>query len=399
MRGVLDAPYLDLGDERFSVGSEEVMRARELGWFARTNYGLAVLRYDEVSELLKDRRLHQGSAAWPAHNGVTGGPFVEWWSDSLLNREGEGHARLRRLLSPAFSPAVIKPLLPRFRALAAELIDAFLPDGRCEFMSAFATPYAARVTTILLGLPEGEWEEIAQHASTLGLALGVRVSEELPRVEAALEALFAYADRTIAERRHEPRDDFATRLVLATQDAERLTDRELRDSIVLLIFGGVDTTRNQLGLGVRTFLDHPDQWDLLARRPELASSAVDEVMRLRPTVTWITREAAEDFEFRGLRIERGTTLHLLSQAAATDPRVFGDDATEFDIAVERPRHFGFGRGIHHCLGHFVARSDMAEALPLLAQRLTSLELDGEGQYLPPSGNTGPVRLPLSFDAR
>jgi cytochrome P450 len=397
MSSMFEAPYFDVTHPAFSHASPELMAARERSWYAHTNYGLAVLRYDEVSALLKDRRLHQGSAAWPAHNGVTSGPFVDWWSDSLLNREGDEHARLRRLLSPAFAPAVIRGVLPRFRALAEELIDGFADERSCEFMWEFATPYAARVTAILLGLPEAEWRQLAKAASVLGLSLGVRIREDLDRIEAALEQLFAYADQAIAERRADPRDDFATRLVDASSDAGRLSDRELRDSIVLLIFGGVDTTRNQLGLAMKTFMDHPEQWDLLARSPELASNAVDEMMRVNPTVTWITREAAEDFEFRGRVIERGTTIHLFSQAAGTDPRAFGD--APFDIRAERPRHFGFGRGIHHCLGHFVARSDMAEALPLLARRLANPRLGGEAEYLPPSGNTGPVRLPVRFDLR
>ncbi|HXD59776.1 MAG TPA: cytochrome P450 [Thermoleophilaceae bacterium] len=389
-------PYFDLSDEQFSLASDAVMSAREQSWCAETNYGLAVLRYQEVNELLKDKRLIQGSAAWPAHNGVTEGPFVDWWGDSVLNREGDEHARLRRLMSPAFAPLVIRSLLPRFEALAEELVDAFAAERRCEFMSQFATPYAARVTAILLGLPEGEWREIAASASTLGLALGVRIKADLDQVEAALAELFDYADRVIADRRAHPRDDFATRLVEASEDADRLSDRELRDAIVLLIFGGIDTTRNQLGLAMRTFIEHADQWELLAREPELAPKAVDEVMRIAPTVTWITREAAEDFEFQDRRIAKGTTIHLFTQAAATDPRAFA--GADFDIAAERARHFGFGRGIHHCLGHFVAKSDMSEALPVLARRLRNPRLDGEPVYLPPSGNTGPVELPVAFDS-
>jgi cytochrome P450 len=393
----LETPYFDISDERFSVSSPEVMSAREQSWCVDTNYGLAVLRHQEVSDLLKDRRLIQGSAAWPAHNGVTSGPFVDWWQDTVLNLEGDEHARLRRLLSPAFAPPVIRALLPRFHALAGELIDAFEGDGRCEFMSQFAEPYAARITAMMLSLPEAEWKRIADASTTVGLALGVGISEHLERVEAALAELFVYAESVIADRRRDPRDDFATRLVEPSQAADRLSDRELRDSIALLILGGIDTTRMQLGLAMKTFIEHPDQWELLAARPELASKAVDEVMRVNPTVTWITREAGEDFEFQGRAIARGTTIHLFSQAAATDPRAF--DGESFDITAERARHFGFGRGIHHCLGHFVARSDMAEALPLLAQRLRNPRIEGEARFLPPSGNTGPVRLPVGFDAR
>jgi cytochrome P450 len=167
---------------------------------------------------------------------------------------------------------------------------------------------------------------------------------------------------------------------------------------VLLIFGGIDTTRNQLGLGVDLFIRHPQQWRLLAERPELASSAVEEIMRTRPTVTWVTREAVESFEFDGLEIPAGTTLHLFSESAGTDPRAVGDHPG-FDItAADRPRHFGFGGGRHHCLGHFIARGDMGEALVLLARRLPDIAHDAEPVFLPDSGNTGPAELPIRFGA-
>jgi cytochrome P450 len=388
-------PYFNIEDPTFVIDSEDVLRAREESWYAHTNYGLAVLRYDEMSALLKDRRLKQGSAAWPAHHGV-GGPFADWWSKALLNLEGDDHARLRRLLSPAFAPKAIKEMAPRFRALGNELIDAFAGEGRCEFMSQFAEPYAARVIAILLGIPEREWPKIAEWGSDLGLSLSIAIREELPRIEAALEGLYWFADELIADRRREPKDDFVTRLVQAEYEEDRLSHDELRVSLVLLIFGGLDTTRNQLGLAMQTFLDMPDQWRRLAERPELAEEVVEEIMRLNPTVTWVTREAVEDLTFQGLEIKEGTTIHLFSQAAGSDPRVFENPG--FDPEAERPRHFGFGGGRHHCIGHFVARMDMSEALRLLAQRLRDPRVDGEVKSLPRSGNTGPIELPIAFTA-
>ena len=389
-------PYLDFSDPSFAVHSEQVHAARAQSWYARTNYGLAVLRAEEVRKLLKDRRLRQGSATWPAHNGVDRGPFVDWWSAALLNLEGEDHTRIRRLLNPAFAPRSIDRLVPRFRALAEELIAGFAPAGRCEFMSEFAEPYAGRVIAIILGIPEREWRSIAAWSADLGLGLTVDVATELDRVEAALEGLYGFADELIAERTPSPGDDFVSVLVEAHHGEDRLSADELRVALVLLMFGGMDTTRNQLGLAIQTFLDHPDQWRLLAERPELGRQAVEEVMRVSPTITWVTREACEDFEFGGLPIAAGTTLHLLTESAGTDPQRFGEAA--FEISVKRPRHFGFGAGIHHCIGHYLARTDLAEALPVLARRLRNLRLESEVRSLPPSGNTGPMNLPLAFDS-
>jgi cytochrome P450 len=387
-------PVFDVTDPEFSITSDEVHEARERNWYATTPYGIAVLRYEQVNKLLKHRNLKQGSAAWLAHNGVTEGPFARWWASWVLNKEGEEHHRLRRLMNPAFSGKLIGGLVPRFQALATELIDNFAEPDRCEFVSEFAEPYAARVIAIMLGLPEEEWKVIATESTTIGLAMGVTVKQDLPQIEAALQRLYEYCDAAIADRRRNPRDDFVTALVNASDPEDgRLSDEELRDGMVLLVFGGFDTTRNQLGLAMQTFLQHPDQWKLLAERPDLGAYAVEEVMRVNPTVRWVTREVIEDMEYEGLLLKAGTTVHLYSESAGTDPRVFPGG---FDITVKNKPHFGFGGGAHHCLGHFVARCDMSEALPLLAKRMRDpYELPGAA-WLPDSGNTGPITYPIGF---
>lgn len=387
-------PSFDVTDPAFSITSAEVHEAREQSWYATTPYGIAVLRYEQVNRLIKHPKLRQGSAAWPAHNGVTEGPFAQWFASWILNKEGEEHHRLRRLMNPAFSPKLIGSLVPRFQALANELIDNFAEPDRCEFVSEFAEPYAARVIAIMLGLPEDEWKVISTESTTIGLAMGITLREDLPKIEAAVQRLYEYSDELIADRRANPRDDFMTTLVNASRpDDGRLSDTELRDAILLLIFGGFDTTRNQLGLAMQTFMKHPDQWRRLGERPDLGGKAVEEVMRVNPTVRWVTREVIEDFQYEGVTLTAGTTVHLYSESAGTDPRVFDPG---FDITAERKPHFGFGGGVHHCLGHFVARSDMSEALPLLARRLRDPhELPG-ATWLPDSGNTGPNTLPIGF---
>lgn len=393
-----DAPFLDVEDPGFAMHSAEVAAAREKSWFARTPYGLAILRHAEIAKLVKDPRLIQGSARWPAHCGVTTGPFATWWARILLCREGVDHARLKRLVTPAFSQRTLAPLQPEFMRLAHEIVDGFASRGRCEFMTDFAEPYATRVLCLLLGIPDADWRRIADLAAVMGIALGVRFREEAARIDVAVGALVDYADRLIAARRAALTGDFLSQLVQASEDGDRLSDEELRDMVVLLIFGGIDTTRNQLSLGLRLFMEHPDQWDLLAADPALAPLAVEEVMRLHPTTTWVSREAAEDFVFQGLEIARGTTVHLFAAAAGGDEQAYGT-AAGFDIRAKRPPHYGFGGGIHYCLGHAVARSDMAVAFRCLSARLAAPEPDGPGRWLPDSGNTGAEVLPLRFRLR
>lgn len=388
-----DADYLKVDDPEFSIRSNEVKAAREKNWYARTPYGIAILRYAEVGKLIRDPRLRQGSYAWPTHCGVTTGRFAEWWGKMLLNLVGMDHARLRKLVNSAFSVKLVATLQPQFDQLAEELVDGWIDRGQCEFMTEFSEPYATRVVCMLLGAPQEDWKIMASWAAEIGLALGVTFKQDLGRIEKAVAELEAYAKDLIDSRRKQPREDFLTKL--ATSDA--LSEQELLDMVILLIFGGIDTTRNQLGLGVLKFMEHPEQWDLLNERPELAGPAVEEVMRVRPTVTWVTRETMEDIDFQGLHIPAKTTVHLFSESAGTDPRV---TEAAFNIAAtDRPHHFGFGMGPHHCLGHFIARADMGVVLRVLPKRITVPQPNGEITMLPDSGNTGPISLPIKFSKR
>jgi cytochrome P450 len=388
----LEVPFLDLRDPNFSIRSAAVKNARETCWYARTPYGVAVLRYAEVGSLLRDARLRQGSYRWPEHNAASG-TFAEWWLRMLLNRVGDDHDRLRRLVNPAFSPRIVAPLIPRFEAIANELIDTFAPRGQCEFMSAFAEPFATRVICELLGLSHDHWRALAEASAAMGLALGVTYEQNQEKINAATDRMFAYARELVDERRAEPRDDFISNLLRVNENKDTLSDIELYDMIVLAIFGGIDTTRNQLGLGMSLFIENPGQWSLLGANPELAANAVEEVMRLRPTTTWVTREALEDITVNGVVIRKGTTLHLFTESAGTDPRVF---EPAMDITTEHKRHYGFGAGPHYCLGQSIARADMAEAFRILSRRLRAPEYDGDPVWLPDSGNTGPIRLPITF---
>jgi cytochrome P450 len=392
-----DVPYFDISDPFFSASSERVRAARAASWFARTEFGLAVLRYDEVSALLKDRRLRQGSFAWPAQNGIEQGLLSEWWSEIMLSKEGDDHRRLRKLGNPAFSRTLIERMVPEFQELAEELIDSYAGSGRCEFVSQFAEPYAARVLCKLVGMDEGHWHDLARWSTDMGLAFGVTIRADLERIEAALTNLYAVSDELIAQRRIEPGDDVVSSLVQA-HDAQdgRLSDIELRAMVSLIIFGGMDTTKNQLGLAMQLFVDHPDQYALLAERPELGANAVEELIRWNPTVMWATRRSTEDLEFRGLAIPEGTTIHLLSYPANSDPLAIGE-GSGFDITAERPAHFGFGGGAHHCIGHWLARIDMREALPLIARRMPNPRYERPPVVRPVSGLTGPVELHIEFD--
>jgi cytochrome P450 len=389
-----DVAFLDILDPAFRVDSPQVRAAAEASWWARTPIGIAVLRYPECLALLRDRRLRHGSVEKLAAYGVTTGLFADWLRRILLNLEGEAHQRQRRLVSKAFTQRSVEVLRPFMRAKAHELIDGFAEDGGCEFMTAFAEPYPAWVIAELLGIPAERFTTFLGWAIDMGLGFSPTAAAEQDRVDAAVAGLYACCDELTTQRRENPGDDLISALITAEADGERLSAEELRILVSTLVFAGQDTTRNQLGLAITTFIQYPEQWRLLAREPDWASSAVEEVMRLASATPMNTRAAAESFTFQGVDIPAGSYVALLLGAANTDPGVFG--AAPFDITAQRSAQLTFGGGIHHCLGAWLARIEMREALPILASRLGDIASAGPVPSRPPIGITGPITLPLRF---
>jgi cytochrome P450 len=395
MTTITELTFLNVMDPALRPDGPEVRAARERHWCARTPFGLAVLRHDKLATLLADRRLAQGTHRLLAAQGLTEGPLVEWMTSMILSLEGADHIRLRRLVSRAFTPKAVSALRPRMREIAHALIDEFPSTGRVEFMAAFADPYPAYVLCELLGVPIGQRDLIRGWANDLGLGFSYAAAANLERIESALAGIFDAADTLLAARRASPRADLLSALIAAEADGERLTNEELRSIVATLLFAGQDTTRHQLGMAMTLFLRHNHQWTMLADRADLVDRAVDEVLRVAPATPVTGRVAVEDLEVDGVQIPAGTHLTMLLAAGNTDP-VAHAEPDRFDIITRRPPPMTFGAGLHYCLGATLARAEMAEALPVLAARLGPIEADGEAQWRPAFGITGPTTLPIRY---
>lgn len=388
-------PYLDLSNPAFSTRGPEVAAARAAHWCADTPFGLAVLRYREVGRILRDRRFRQGSHNWPDTVGIEG-TFAGFWRHSVIGCEGAAHRKLRALAVPALSEDYILSLKPSFDEIAEDLCKGLRQTRSCEFQTAFCEPFAGQAITTLLGLSRERWPEVAHDAADLGLAMGIEAQKYEARFNTACERLFALSDELVARvRRGEDETSYVARMVAEFDRNGDCTHDELLNTIVISIFGGVDTTRALLGLGLSLFIDYPDQWRVLRADASLIPAAVEEFIRARPTTTWATREAVEDVEMNGQVIPKGMVLHLFVHASARDPEICEDPA--FDITAKRRKHFGFGGGAHHCIGHFVARTDTACALAALRRTFKSVDYDGTPEWLPDSGNTGALRLPIRYE--
>jgi cytochrome P450 len=391
-----DAPYLDMFSDSVQADPQRAIDdLRGQSWLVRTPIGGLAIGRAQVQALLSDRRLRSSVPDIVRMQGVTDGPLFERLSTSVLALEGDDHLRLRKLVSRAFTPRAVDVHRADMRATLQTLLDPLLAVGQCDFMAAVAEHYPIEVMCHLLGVPAEDHEDFARWNKAITWALSFQLAEHRSDVEWGFGNMDSYVGELTAERRRHPRDDLVTALVQAQEADDRLSDQEVRSMIAALLFAGYDTTRNQLGLAIWLFAQHPDQWQLLAADPSLAAAAVEEVMRFRGAVSAAPRMVCEDLELDGYALPAGTLLALSTASANHDPGAYRSPNT-FDITAERDIHFTFGGGPHYCLGASLARAEMQEALPILASGMPGLVLDGEPTWRPPMGIFGPETLPIRF---
>jgi cytochrome P450 len=392
-----EVPYLNITDPRFGFDSPEVAAARAASWYAQSPIGILVLRHAEAQELLRDRRLDHGGREYMARNGITDGPIYDWYLPMMVNRDGADHRRIRGLVNKAFTPRTVEGLRPFIRATVQRLTEGLAAAEVAEFVDGFANRLPLAVMCELLGVPPADYDRFSTWTTDVGLVFSLASGGDVPgRVEAAVAGLSGYVDTLIEQKRSRPGGDLISALVAAHRTDGTVSEEELRNLIVTLVFAAHDNTRHQLANGMVAFSQHPEQWALLAGRPELAPRAVEELLRWCPSATTLFRCATEEFDFRGVPIEKGTFLTVCITVAQRDPLAYpGGDV--FDIAVPRSAPLlQFGAGPHHCLGSALARTEIGEALPVLTGRLGAPAIAGPVTWRPSLGIYGPNELPLRF---
>ena len=394
----LELPLLQtLGLERpDAMAAVEVAQAQN--WLAKMEIGYCVTRLEDVTAILRDKRFHSALSLLPQMSGLPELAEETSRRESILSMEGEEHARLRRLVAPAFTPASANRLRPTMRSVINELIDGIVADGECEFVSAVCEPYPIPIICELLGTPRQDWKLFSSWATDIFRIFNGTLEQDLPLIERASIELTAYVSDMITERRADPRDDLLSDLIAIEEEGDRLSTEEMAMLAQAVLMAGTDTTRNQLACSMALFAEHPAQWKLLAEQPELAPRAVEESMRYLGAVQATLRFASEDIVYRDVLFPQGTIVTTALAGANRDPEVW-ERPDDFDITQERGAvQMTFGSGIHFCLGAALARAELQEALPLLAQRMPGLQLSGPVEWKPANfGIWGPAKLPLRFD--
>jgi cytochrome P450 len=380
------------------IAHERLKQARQQGAIAMGAHGPEILSYELAHTALRDHRLAPPPGLGLEAQGITSGPLWDRVTASILSVNGEDHSRLRRLVSKAFTPRSVARLDTTIVEIINQLIDPLMAGGRCEIVTDIARPYPVPVICELLGAPSQDSHLFSAWADEFFKTFSWNAAEYEPEILKAWGELDDYVDGMVAERRQSPTDDLISELIRAEHDGDHLNMDELRMLAGGILMAGTDTTRNQVAAAVDVLCDHPDQWDLLAQRPELAMKAVEELMRFYPVVFGAMRTATEDVEYEGVVIPAGTFVMVNTAAANRDSAVY-EDPDRLDITREAAAPMQtFGAGAHYCLGSNLARREMAEALVTMARRMPNLRRAGAASWKPLVGICGPAVLPVEFDA-
>jgi cytochrome P450 len=393
----LELPHFDHTDARLRGDRYRTAMAAVRGhdgWLAACPFGFIVLGREPAEFFLRTREAEFPGLTIAELFGISDGPLHEEIVRNILNRNGGDHRRLRNLINPALSPRAVARYRPAMRNFLSELLDRLDDHDRCEFIAEFAKPYPSLVIASVMGVDRRyapklhEWSNLIQRQFDAASLVSDR-----PVIEAAVAEFYDWGDELIEARRASRGEDLITDLITAESEGESLSHDELRNLILNVLVGGVDTSQSQLAHTVRLLALHPDQWEALRNDPDaLALAAVDEALRYEPITPFTARITTAEIEHRGVTFPVGSVILVSAWHANRE----GVQADRFDIAADRSgaRILTFGAGIHYCVGANLARAEMQEAVIALAQRVERLELASGPSFGTPSGIYGLESLPL-----
>jgi cytochrome P450 len=319
----------------------------------------------------------------------------------MINIDDPRHARLRRIVSRAFSPRLIAKFEDDVRRAATTVVDDLLATGSCDFVANVAARLPLKIICDMMGIPDDQYDMVLANTNIiLSGADPEFMSEDMDQAVLQLlgsgQALADLVTGLAAERAQAPREDLVSALVTANIDGEQLTSAELASFFILLVVAGNETTRNALSHGLMLFTEYPDQRALLLGDLEgRLEGAVEEIVRYASPVVFMRRTLTRDYAMNGQNYRKDDKVVLYYNSANRDEAVF-PDPERFDIARSPNPHVGFGGpGPHYCLGAHLARRELRVMLRELLTRVPDITA-GEPDRLLSSFINGIKHLPCDF---
>jgi cytochrome P450 len=364
-----------------------------------------VSTYREIVALLHDPHLRSLEANHPHRVGeqAPSKQFTQQGHEitpSFIFFDSADHDRLHRLVMHQLTPERIEGLRAQIVEAVNSLLDEQRDQDQLDIADDIAYPLTVTMICRLLGVPRKD--EPRFHTWTVALAPSLDPSQSKSEVVVqqgaqAVRQMAMYMKDLIASRSAQPEDDFLSGLVAGSDPDGRMNEQELLSTIMLLLVAGHETTVNLITNGMLTLLRHPNVLERLKRDEGVIINTVEEVLRYEPPVQFRTRTTLTGVEVAGVTIPQGATVVLLFASGSRDPARFLDP-DRFDPDRVDIEHFGFGSGIHACIGAPLARVAAQVTLSMLARRLVRPRLVGDpAPYQQDPSLRGPEYLLVAFD--
>jgi len=325
-------------------------------------------------------------------------PIAAVMVKQMLFLDAPAHTHLRKLCSTAFTPRRVELLEGRIEAIAHDLIDKVLARGSMDVIGDFAAPFPAIVTAHLLGVPPEDHVQLKAWSADFAEMLGnfQHNPERIKQVLKSVEDMTAYFRSAIREERRKLGDGLIRSLVEAEVDGQRLSEDEVIANVIVTMVGGQETTTNLIGNGLLTLLRQPERLAELRDRPEIAETAIEELLRFETPSQHTGRICPRDTMIGTTLIPKGAAMMAVMAAGNRDPERFADPDL-LDFERQDNRHLAFGWAAHFCFGAPLARIEGRIAFTALLKRLPNLAL-GEGKlgWRANLGLRGLTRLPVTF---
>jgi cytochrome P450 len=341
-------------------------------------------RYDDLVEVYRDARTWSSDKKSSFKPNFGDSLLFEHHTTSLVFNDPPIHTRVRKLLSPSFTPRTLRAMQPRIEALVDRLLDAAAERGRIDLIEDFAAAIPVQLIGDLLDIPQDERGPLRNWSLKILGALEPVLSRE--QFEGGVKAVAEFKEYLldlVARRQRkgaQSSGEILSTLIDASEfsgsGGDRLSEAELLHNCIFLLNAGHETTTNLIGNSVDLLVRHPEARRDLAEHPEAIETAVEEFLRMESSNQLGNRRAAADTRISGVAMPAGTYVHLCIGAANRDPAQF-PDPDRLDLRRHPNRHLAFGFGIHTCAGLSLARMEAEVAIGRLVGRFSSIERAGE----------------------
>lgn len=295
----------------------------------------------------------------------------------LIFMDPPEHTRLRKLLNKGFSQTSMEALRPQIETIVERMLKPLRRGSEVDLLREFANPMPVRIISEMLGVPQELHDSFVNWSRAIALFRGSpdRTVEHARAAQAALIEMTNFFRKTVAERRRNKGNDLISLLIDIEEEGEVLTEEELYAQCIALLFAGHETTRNLIGNGMYTLMQHPQEAAELRDKPEMIRTAVEEILRYESPVQFTARVLKEDIELCGQRIRKNWSLLCMLGAANRDPKQF-KQPDQLNLSRLNNQHLAFSAGPHFCIGNQLARLEGQIAILTLLQRFPQMKLAG-----------------------